>query len=142
MYMYIHSNCDGRTYEAVAHQRRSDNSGGNRVHADAIGPEEVGHATGNTEHTGYMSGQPWIGTASTDEVNLTLSRAVREAASGDWVSDGGGNIHNATPLFAGTRTKRSLVGVLTVDGIRDNGVDGEGSVRVHVQHLGEVLSHC
>lgn len=142
MYVHIHSNCDGRTYEAVAHQRRGDNSGGNRVHADAIGPEEVGHATGNTKHTCYMNGQRWIETASIDGVDRTLSRAVREATSGDWVSDGRGNVHNATPLFAGTRTKRPLVGVLTVDGIRDDGVDGEGSVRVHVQHLGKVLSHC
>lgn len=77
-----------------------------------------------------------------DGANLTLGRTVREATGGDWVSDGRGNVDDAAPLLGGTGTERSLVGVLAVDGIRDDGVDGKGSVRVHVQHLGEVLSHC
>lgn len=42
------------TYESVAHQRRSDNGGGNGVDADAVRAEEVGHASGDTEHTGYV----------------------------------------------------------------------------------------
>lgn len=77
-----------------------------------------------------------------DGTNLTLGRTVREATSGDWVSDSRGNVDDTAPLLRGTGTKRSLVGVLAVDGIRDDGVDGEGTVRIHVQHLGEVLTQC
>lgn len=54
MYICIRSDCGINTYKAVAaHQRRSDDSGGNGVHADAVRAEEVGHAAGDTEHTGY-----------------------------------------------------------------------------------------
>lgn len=43
------------TYEAVAHQRRSDYSGGDGVDADAVGAEEVGHAASDAKHAGYMN---------------------------------------------------------------------------------------
>lgn len=58
------------------------------------------------------------------------------------MSDSGGNVDDATPFLGGAGTKGSLVGVLAVDGIRDDGVGGEGAVRIHVKHLGEVLNHC
>lgn len=127
------------TYEAVAHQRRSDNSRGDRVHANTVGAEEVGHAGGNTEHTGYRwSASSW-NCFDRRTCQLTLGRAVREATSGNWPSDGRGNVDDATPLFLGAGTKRPIVRVLAVNGIRDDGVDGEGAVGVHVEHLGKVL---
>lgn len=58
------------------------------------------------------------------------------------MGDGRRNVDDATPLLRGTGAKRSFVGVLAVDGIRNDGVDGEGAIRIHVKHLGKVLTHC
>jgi hypothetical protein len=41
------------TYKAITHERGSDNSWRNGVHANAVGAKEVGHAAGNAENTGY-----------------------------------------------------------------------------------------
>lgn len=74
--------------------------------------------------------------------NLTLGRTIRKATCGNWVGDGRGNVDDAAPLLRGTGAKRSFVRVLAVDGIRNDGVNGEGAVRIHVKHLGKVLTHC
>lgn len=57
------------------------------------------------------------------------------------MGDRRGDVDDAAPLLSGTRSKRTLVGVLAVNGIRDDGVNGEGAVCIHVKHLGEVLTH-
>lgn len=139
--MYICLNRDVDTYEAVSHKRGSDNGGGNRVHPDAVGSEEVGHAAGNTEDTGCRMVSLGSELIQVKE-NLTLSRSVRKATGRNWACDGRGNVDDAAPLLRGTWGKRPFVGVLAVDGIGDNGVNGEGTVCIHVKHLGEVLTHC
>lgn len=141
-YTCIRPNRNIDTYKAVAHQRRSDNGRGDRVHANTVGAEEVGHAGGDTEHTGYGWSASSRNYFDSQTCHLTLGRAICKATSGDWPSDGRGNVDDAAPLLLGAGTKRSLVGVLAVNGVRDDGVDREGAVGIHVEHLGEVLTRC
>lgn len=92
--------------------------------------------------TQAMDSQSRSRTGSTERINLTLGRTVCKAPSGNWVGDGRGNVDDAAPLLGGTGRKGSFVGVLAINRIRDDGVDREGTVRIHVKHLGEVLTHC